>query len=124
MASKLNAYALSLVLIFSSLFSAVAQAGMVSAADAQHQYNKAELISALETHEVQEQLGSLGVDIDLVKDRVQNLTPAELAQVNQQMENMPAGSGVLGVLLIIFIVFVVTDLLGATNIFPFINPVN
>jgi hypothetical protein len=30
---------------------------------------------------------------------------------------------VLGILLIIFIVFVITDVLGATNIFPFIHPI-
>ena len=33
------------------------------------------------------------------------------------------GSSILGILLIIFIVFVITDVIGATDIFPFIHPV-
>ena len=52
------------------------------------------------------------------------MTDAEIAQINQRIAEMPAGgSSVLGVLLIIFIVFVITDVLGATDIFPFIKPI-
>jgi len=36
---------------------------------------------------------------------------------------MPAGEGVGGVLLVVFIVFVITDVLGATDIFSFIRPI-
>ena len=66
----------------------------------------------------------MGVDIDQVKDRVNHLTSDELAQLNQQMEEMPAGSGIVGAIVLIFVVFVITDVIGATNIFPFIKSVN
>ncbi len=33
------------------------------------------------------------------------------------------GDSVLGVILLIFIVFVITDAIGATDIFPFVHPV-
>lgn len=119
--TRLFAFALSFLLIFSSTFS---QAGIVSAADVQHHYDKQTLLQALDKTEVQQKLTTMGVDVNQVKDRVDHLTSAELAQINQQMDEMPAGSGVLGALVLIFIVFVITDVIGATNIFPFIHPVN
>jgi hypothetical protein len=51
------------------------------------------------------------------------MTQAEVAQLNQQIDQLPAGSGVLGIVVLIFIVFVITDVIGATDIFPFIHPV-
>ena len=38
-------------------------------------------------------------------------------------DELPAGGDVLGVILVVFIVFVITDVIGATDIFPFIKPV-
>jgi hypothetical protein len=52
------------------------------------------------------------------------MTDEEIAQLNQQIDELPAGGDVLGILLVIFIVFVITDVIGATDIFPFIHPVN
>jgi hypothetical protein len=52
------------------------------------------------------------------------MTDEEMAQLNQQIDELPAGGDVLGILLVIFLVFVITDVIGATDIFPFIHPVN
>ena len=71
-----------------------------------------------------QQLQALGVNPELVRERIDSLSETELARINQGMENLNAGGdGVLGVLLVIFIVFVITDVIGATDIFPFIHPV-
>ena len=79
----------------------------------------------LDREAAQKQLHAWGVSPDRIKDRVNNLTDMELARINQEIGNLNAGGeSVLGVLLIIFIVFVITDVIGATNIFPFIHPVN
>ena len=52
------------------------------------------------------------------------MTDAEIAQINQRLSSLPAGSSsVVGAILIVFIVFVITDVLGATDIFPFIRPI-
>jgi len=72
----------------------------------------------------QQQLQAWGVSPDQIKSRIDSLTDAELARINQQVNDLNAGSGVLGVLLVIFVVFVITDVIGATDIFPFIHPVN
>lgn len=85
---------------------------------------KAQLIQTINRTEVKDQLLSMGVKPEDIESRVNLMTHEEIAQLNQQIEDLPAGGSVLGVLLIIFIVFVITDVIGATDIFPFIKPVN
>ena len=78
----------------------------------------------LDQEAAQQQLMAWGVSPDSIKERVDSLTDSELARINQELNNLEAGgTSVLGVLLIIFLVFVITDVIGATNIFPFITPV-
>jgi len=77
----------------------------------------------LDREAAQKQLHAWGVSPDWIEDRVNKLTDMELARINQGIDNLNAGGDVLGVLLIIFIVFVITDVIGATNIFTFIHPV-
>lgn len=77
-----------------------------------------------EREPVQRQLQAWGVNPDHIKSRIDSLTDAEVARINQQINDPEAGGDVLGILLTIFLVFVITDLIGATDIFPFINPVN
>ena len=69
----------------------------------------------------QQRLQEWGVNPDRVKNRIASLTDAELAKINRQVNELQAGGGVIGILLIIFLVFVITDIFGATDIFPFIN---
>jgi len=82
------------------------------------------LLQTLKREQVQQQLLSLGVSPADVEARVQHMSHAEITQLNQQIDQLPAGSGVLGAVVFIFVVFVVTDVIGATDIFPFIHPVN
>ena len=78
----------------------------------------------LDQEAAQQQLLAWGVSPDAVKDRVNSLTDAEVARINNEIENLNAGgTSILGILLVIFIVFVITDVIGATDIFPFIHPV-
>lgn len=78
----------------------------------------------LDRQEAREQLQALGVSPDWARDRVARLSDSELARINQGIGNLPAGGeSVLGVLLVIFLVFVITDAIGATDIFPFVHPV-
>ncbi|HAJ91056.1 MAG TPA: hypothetical protein DCO71_00270 [Gammaproteobacteria bacterium] len=76
-----------------------------------------------EQETAQQQLQAWGVNPDQIRSRIDSLTDAELARINQQLNDHQAGGSVLGVLLVIFIVFVITDVIGATDIFPFIHPV-
>jgi hypothetical protein len=71
-----------------------------------------------------QQLLSWGVNPQVVLERAGSLTDAELARINQAIDMHAGGDSVLGILLILFIVFIITDAIGATDIFPFVHPVN
>lgn len=92
--------------------------------EVQSELNRSEILQILDRDEARQQLLTMGVSPETVKQRVAHMTDAEVAQLNQHLADLPAGGDIWGVLLILFIVFVITDMLGATNIFPFIKPIN
>ena len=106
-----------------------AQAAMISndlvINHVQHSSATAELLQTINRADVKEQLLNMGVKAEDIESRIKLMTDEEIAQLNQHINELPAGgSSLLGILLIVFIVFVITDVIGATDIFPFIKPVN
>ncbi|MCA8864422.1 MULTISPECIES: PA2779 family protein [unclassified Halomonas] len=69
--------------------------------------------------DVQDQLVKQGVDLDEVEARVAALSDAEAQQMAEQLEQLPAGAGVVGALFAVFIILLVTDILGLTDVYPF-----
>lgn len=69
--------------------------------------------------DVQDQLLKQGVDLHQVEARVAALSDAEAQQMAEQLEQLPAGAGVIGVLFAVFIILLVTDILGLTDVYPF-----
>ncbi|HBM07117.1 hypothetical protein CXF92_01240 [Pseudomonas sp. Choline-3u-10] len=106
----------------------LAQAAMIGSAEIiaeqQQQVDRQQLLTMLENKDVQKKLVSMGVEQDQVEQRINSLTPAELAQFNQQLDQAPAGAGVVGIIVLFLVIFIVTDLLCATNIFNFVNCIN
>ncbi len=104
------------------------QAAMVTNSDlvqqAQNQVDREQLLVMLDRSEVRQQLAELGVEPEAAKTRVANMTDAEVAQLNQNLAQLPAGAGVVGLIVLLFIVFLITDMLGATDIFPFVKSIN
>jgi len=103
------------------------QAGLVST-DAVFQNvdiittTREDLLSMLDTQIVADQLLAQGVEPESVKQRVAHLTDAELLELQNGLQNLPAGGvDVLGAALLVFLVLVVTDIAGLTDIFPFIK---
>lgn len=90
----------------------------------QSSLDKNTLLATMARADVQAQLVSLGVSPEDVIQRVDQMTQQELAQLNQKMAELPAGSGVLGFILVVFIVLVITDIIGATNVFSFVHEVD
>lgn len=82
-----------------------------------------QLQAALQGQQIRDQLLERGVDPQMLEQRLASLTPQELQTLNQQIDELPNG-GIIGTLVLIFIVFVITDALGATDIFPFVNPIH
>lgn len=105
-----------------------AQAAMIGNAqvidDVRTELTRGQVLDILDREAARQQLTALGVSPDIVKERVAQMTDAEVAQLNQHLADLPAGGDIWGVLLLLFIVFIITDMLGATNIFPFVKSVN
>jgi hypothetical protein len=79
------------------------------------------LLSALERDDVKQMLVQKGVDPENAKQRVASLTDEEVIALNEQLDDLPAGSGVVGAVVFVFLVLLVTDILGYTDVFPFVK---
>ena len=105
-----------------------AQAAMIGTpeilSEHQQQVDRQQLLGMLDDHDVQKKLESMGVERQQVEKRINSLTPAELAQFNQQLDNAPAGAGVVGIIVLFLVIFIITDMLCATNIVNFVNCIN
>lgn len=122
MLNRLFATLLSLSLILLPLGSA--QGALVGNDQLLHgDSDRSRLMQSLEREQVRQQLKQLGVDAETAKLRVAQMTDQEIATLNQRLGDLPAGGDALGVVLFIFVLFVITDAIGATDIFPFVHPV-
>jgi hypothetical protein len=108
-----------------SLHLPAAHAGMIGTEAvvnaAQVQQDRERLHSALSRDDVQAQLLARGVDPAQVQARVDSLTDEEMQTLATNMDQLPAGGSVVGALVLIFLVLLVTDLLGLTNVYPFVK---
>ncbi len=117
------------VMVMVSLPLGYAQAGMVTTDQvldaAQLEQTREDLIAFLARDDVRQQLEALGVDPEEASARAANMTDAEVTQLAGQLEQLPAGQdalgAILGAIVLIFVVLLVTDILGLTNIFPFVR---
>ena len=83
------------------------------------------LKTLISRNEIKDALITQGIDPDEAKARVDSLSDAEAIEVAGKIEQLPAGRGVfgaiLGAALIVFIVLLITDILGYTDVFPFVK---
>lgn len=93
-------------------------------AEAEAELDRERLVEMLDRDAVRSQLEAMGVDPADARARVERMTDAEVAELQGRVDEAVAGGDALGVALVIFIVFVITDVIGATDIFPFINSVD
>ena len=94
-------------------------------AQASNQVTIDQLVTAFDREDVQSQLVAMGVNPDDAKLRISQMTEAELLVLQNHLGELPAGGiDVLGAVLLIFIILLITDMLGATDIFPFVKSIN
>ena len=87
------------------------------------QYNKLQLIEMVNRADVQDKLVSLGVDSSDAIARINGMTDAEIAQLNTEINEAPAG-GIVGAVLTVLAVIAILDLAGVTDVYPFIRPIS
>ena len=94
---------------------------------AQQQEASRERVTAfLGRDDVQRVMVKQGVDAAEARQRVASLSDSELTKISKAMEQLPAGGDggigtIIGAAVFIFVVLLITDLLGLTHVFPFVN---
>jgi hypothetical protein len=83
------------------------------------------LKTLISRNDIKNALISQGIDPDEAKARVDNFSDSEVIEVAGKIEQLPAGRGAFGALigaaLIVFLVLLLTDILGYTDVFPFVK---
>ena len=120
-----------LVIVAISAFSiswAPAHAAMVSTDEVLKQniqnLDRERLTILLDRSEVQKQLEAWGVKSEEAKAWIDSLTDREITEIVDRIDQMPAGSGLgtlVGAAVLVFLVLLITDILGYTDVFPFVK---
>ncbi len=85
------------------------------------QQDRTRLHEALNRDDVKAELVARGVDPAQVQARVDSLSDQEVQTLAAKMDQMPAGGDALGLLVFVFLVLLITDILGFTNVYPFVK---
>ncbi|MDD2906366.1 MAG: PA2779 family protein [Sulfurimonas sp.] len=88
---------------------------------------KEKLFEMTSREDVAAKFVEMGVDPQIIQERIASMTDVEAAQVAYDIETLPAGAdagmSLLGAVVFVFIVLLVTDLLGLTKVFNFTKPI-
>ena len=124
---------LSLFLVFSfillDLTAINAKAGLIGTETVintlQGEKSRSRITAFLNRQEIIEVFSKQGIDPLEAKKRVASLTDQEVSQICKVLDQLPAGGdgvgAVVGAAVFIFLVLLITDLLGLTHVFPFVN---
>ena len=118
---KFIIHVLVILLPGASLCSTV-NAGMIDSGQlVQEQFaneQRSDLLALMSREDVAAQLTEFGVDPVDARMRVASLSDAEVASLHQKIDELPAGSGVLGTIALVLIILILLDIAGVTDIFP------
>lgn len=85
---------------------------------------RARLHEAVNRPEIAGELARLGIAQDQARASIDALSDAELEQVAGRLDQQPAGgfiAAVIGAILIVFFVLLFTDIVGLTDVYPWVN---
>lgn len=85
---------------------------------------RAYITSVLAREDIQKALMARGIDPIEAQARADSLTDQEAIQFADTMEQLPAGGLIgylVGLAVVVFLVLLITDILGFTDIFPFVK---
>ncbi len=123
------ALSMAAVMLLTSLPLGLARAAMVTTEQAvdstSTSADRDRVIAFVQRDDVRRQIEALGIDPDEAAARVAGLSDEEIRTVAGRLDALPAGQSAVGAVLsaalVIFIVLLVTDILGLTNVFPFVR---
>jgi len=86
---------------------------------------RAQVGGFLAREDVKQIMTQYGVDPVEAQQRVDSLSNEELAGLANSIDQLPAGGSAVGVIVgaavLIFLVLLITDLVGLTHVYPFVN---
>ena len=86
---------------------------------------RAQVADFMAREDVKQIMTQYGVDPIEAQQRVDSLSNEELADLANSIDQLPAGGSAVGVIvgaaLLVFIILLITDLVGLTHVFPFVN---
>lgn len=119
-----------LLMSFHTIVSPLAGAAMVETAtlvSAQEvDVSRARLATLLAREDVGVALQGQGITAEEAQQRANSLSDQEVVKLAQNLDALPAGAdggvgSVIGALVFIFVVLLITDILGFTDVFPFVH---
>jgi hypothetical protein len=104
-------------------------AAMISSEDTFYQIKAQDARDHLKTlisrNDVTKLLIAQGIDPDEAIARIESLSDPEVKAIADRIEQLPAGGNavgaIIGAALIVFLVLLITDILGYTDVFPFVK---
>jgi hypothetical protein len=124
-AMRLTSKILLLVFVTLSGLTPMARAGMIGTEqlldNQTAQSHRDHLHALLARADLAAQLQAAGVDAQQLRGRLDALTDTEVAALDQQLAELPAGGDILSTAVFIFLVLLITDILGYTDVFPFVK---
>lgn len=129
MNSRLIALPLIALMLVISMPLNAARAALVSTDDviapSKAEADRARVVAFIARDDVQAEMRKMGVDPTEAAARVAVMSDAEVQKVASKIDEMPAGKGAIGALIgaavLIFVVLLITDLLGLTDVYPFVK---
>lgn len=97
-----------------------ASAAIVNTGSLIHSAQPDESRVVIDKEAVQKELIAMGVDPEVASERISQLSNEELLQM-ADLDELPTGAGAGGVVVTVFLVLIITDLLGVTDVFPFVK---
>ncbi len=86
---------------------------------------RATIRAALDREDVKDALTAQGVSLEEARVRVDSLTDAEVLALADRVDQLPAGGSAIGVIavasVVVFVILLTTDILGYTDLFPFVK---
>ena len=127
--SRAFAVPMAVVMLTTAVPIGVANAGLISTEQAIEreaaEMERSRVLDFLHRDDVRAGLIELGVDPAEATARVAGLSDAEIRKIAGRIDQLSAGQGVVGTIigaaLVVFLVLLVTDILGLTDIFPFVR---
>lgn len=127
--SRFLAMPMAALMLAVSMPMGIAQAALVGTEQlvepSQAEADRALVATFVARDDVRAQMRNMGVNPDEAAARVAVMSDVEIQRIATKIDGMPAGQSavgaIVGAVVLIFVVLLITDLLGLTDVFPFVK---